>query len=528
MADDPAIYLTLGHGDDNIDINFESRMVLPKGFTLVTLAECGVVTTSESVYPMMDAFCDPGMKDILQNPNIHKKVISDLIGGMKLNIYNPGDLIPDLGLHLFLEWIEKTDSTNHFYVHRSGVYKFPVSNFNMPHTSVKKVEIPMNWNVFKEPVKFKNKTDILSMYEESVFPTVAEIDSMLDKTKNSFKQMKNETYFNLSDVFSRLHEGVYYFVVCRSVKEDKSNFGLLTRELMSFNKNNEETYGNYTGFLANKKPENYDKFNRIRKLYNHSTNKVKYYPTIFPYVLEAAEGIRKSHKNEYFLNPGWNSTFLNEPKSLKYKHKTVMGTRRKSLNQQSKYAIAEAVAAHALGGAGAGTGSGASVNVIDSLSFKPLNEHSSLEEVLSELPNLEMKGVDDETILHTYEEMMRRYPHYKHDITNEMYRVVLESVKRIPKGNKDILKSRIDTIRHLYSKYDTLIDAVVKKGGLMGGARKTRRNQMSGGFVPSVMGGFVANAQAVAVPLALYLGYHTLVPKKDKQSKTRRLHRTRK
>ena len=59
-----------------------------------------------------------------------------------------------------------------------------------------------------------------------------------------------------------------------------------------------------------------------------------------------------------------------------------------------------------------------------------------------------------------------------------------------------------------------------------GGTRRDHRRdhrrgaKMSGGFSPSVMGGFVANAQAVAVPLVLYLAYHTLVPKKG--SKTRK------
>lgn len=56
--------------------------------------------------------------------------------------------------------------------------------------------------------------------------------------------------------------------------------------------------------------------------------------------------------------------------------------------------------------------------------------------------------------------------------------------------------------------------------GQTGGTRRAKK--MSGGFSPSVMGGFVANAQAVAVPLALYLTYHTMVPKKGKGSKTRR------
>ena len=59
--------------------------------------------------------------------------------------------------------------------------------------------------------------------------------------------------------------------------------------------------------------------------------------------------------------------------------------------------------------------------------------------------------------------------------------------------------------------------------GQTGGTRRSKK--MSGGFSPSVMGGFVANAQSVAVPLVLYLAYHTMVPKKGKGSKTRRASR---
>jgi hypothetical protein len=46
-----------------------------------------------------------------------------------------------------------------------------------------------------------------------------------------------------------------------------------------------------------------------------------------------------------------------------------------------------------------------------------------------------------------------------------------------------------------------------------GGRRSTRRRGLRGGFSPSVMGGFIPNAQAAIVPAALYLVYHTLVPK---------------
>jgi hypothetical protein len=46
-----------------------------------------------------------------------------------------------------------------------------------------------------------------------------------------------------------------------------------------------------------------------------------------------------------------------------------------------------------------------------------------------------------------------------------------------------------------------------------GKTRRARGERKRGGFSPSVMGSFVAKAQAAIVPLALYLVYHTTVPK---------------
>jgi hypothetical protein len=46
-----------------------------------------------------------------------------------------------------------------------------------------------------------------------------------------------------------------------------------------------------------------------------------------------------------------------------------------------------------------------------------------------------------------------------------------------------------------------------------GAGRKARMTRKRGGFYPSIMGPFLANAQAAIVPLALYALYHTLVPK---------------
>ena len=49
--------------------------------------------------------------------------------------------------------------------------------------------------------------------------------------------------------------------------------------------------------------------------------------------------------------------------------------------------------------------------------------------------------------------------------------------------------------------------------GQKGGASRRQTRKMRGGFAPELMGAFVANAQTVAVPLALY-GLYTMVAKK--------------
>lgn len=52
--------------------------------------------------------------------------------------------------------------------------------------------------------------------------------------------------------------------------------------------------------------------------------------------------------------------------------------------------------------------------------------------------------------------------------------------------------------------------------------RKTRKT--SGGFVPSIMDGFVAAASRFIVPLALYSGYKLLSRKQKKQGRRTRRH----
>ena len=60
-----------------------------------------------------------------------------------------------------------------------------------------------------------------------------------------------------------------------------------------------------------------------------------------------------------------------------------------------------------------------------------------------------------------------------------------------------------------------------------GGTRSKRRGAR-GGFSPSVMGGFMANAQAAIVPLALYALYRTVAPPKTRKSGGKRRNNSRK
>ncbi len=500
----PAMFLTLGHGDDADDINFNSRTKLPEGYTLITLAQCGVVTTADSVYPIMDAFTNPKMKDILQNPIANRAAISDLIGGMDINIYRPGDSIPDLGLHLFLEWIrkdkaaaggagegaaaggagaaasarEKDRHSANLHVQRSGVYKFPVTNFNMPGTNKKEIETHSSW-FMQSPVNLLIKEEIKNMYVESLYPTVSEINTILTESGANFKTVKKETYHKLSSVFEKLGPGIYYFVVCRSMRSElNTNFGNLTRQVMSFNRDNEDTHSGYP--IENISNENYERFKQIQNRYRKATNKVQHFPAIFPYLLPTTESIRRPlATSENYLKPSkWNSIYLNEPRLVKHKYRTIMHTRRKSMNQQSKYAAAAAAAAESGGGGGGGDGGGG--GGVAHVNFKPLNAASTLEEVLSELPSFHMRGINYETVFRAYTTMASNYPQYAQQIINEMYRVVMHSFERV----KDIglLDGRLDLIRGLFAAHPALIAAIEKhnkKRQSGGSRRKTRRRNRS-------------------------------------------------
>jgi hypothetical protein len=516
--DDPSIFLTLGHGDEEIDVKFEDRIKLPEGFVLVTLAQCGAVTTSDTVHPIMDAFCDPSKKELLQDPFKNRNEISRLIGGTNISVYGEGDSVPDLGLYLFTEWIikpapaaatgiggkepasgaagggggagssraglpasggaglilpglaasggaggggggggaavHKVEQPSKLRVLRSGVYKFPkhgcfdlrgIENTSMEKgKSLKYKFVSTDWSG-DEPTVLHNKNEILEIYKDSLFPTQGEMNTILDNSGMRFRNIREMTYFKLHQVFERLGKGVYYFVVCRSVRE-KPGIGSLTKKVMNSNIN----FGIDKNLKTN---ANKVAFNAMKKTYKEAKDKIQYYPAIFPYVLSSAQKIRADITKPNIAK-NWRSPFLNDPRFLKSQYKTVKRARRMSLAQQTK---GNNAAADAVGGAG-----GAENFAL------PAELSGSLEDILSDMPHPKMAGVTDEIMLEKYDEAIKKHDKYENDIKNDLVRVLINNLPTIYGSDKfadsyAALDSRLADIERVYSPYPDVIAKVKAK-----------------------------------------------------------------
>ena len=474
--DGPAIYLTLGHGDDDVNTSFESRIELPPGYTLVTMTQCGSLVKTGSVHPLMDLFCRPDMKPLLQNPQEYKPAIS-MFTRVPINVYTSGDRIPDLGLQLFLDWtIRKPTEEPKLLVQRSGVYKFPTEcleminptneHYNRKRAKTKHVLADFH-RLTKKPVTLKNKDEILKMYEHSLLPTESDINSLfMDNTEIPYEIIKKSTYYKLSTIFERLGPGIYFFSACRGLhRNNESGSGISTINTM------------------------------VKNIFRSPNNRIQHYPAVFPRVLDVATEARKVSRRPAWAPPAHLNLHssalpietMNEPRFLKHTFRKVMRTRRQSLNQQKKYMTEEDVGSvEAVGGAGAAPKSAAN--------FKPLNEGSSLDEVLSELPHLRMKGVDDEMMIREYQTMIERYPQHRDGIYKDLLRILLNTLPSITylrslslEDSNQLLSDRLVEIQRVYGhvEYPEFIKPITERITLLkrtllgsrGGAQTRRRRK---------------------------------------------------
>jgi len=250
-------FLILGHGSEDISVKFDKRKTLRQGYTLVTLAKCGVRTQDKNVLPILNAFHDPDNDTLFAEPHRNKKELQRLTYS-EIRIYNPGDNYPELSMDLFAQFPSSNESYR--YIMPSGVYKFPIrdNEVKVKHADTirKTVEkfLPTrseeeeaaaagagaNYNAmeielgelaakFKTPFeidslgKFASPELIQDEYENSLLPTRAEVaayasdmDSMLSNTQVSIKK-----------VFERGGPGVYYYVICREPLKEYSGLNVL-------------------------------------------------------------------------------------------------------------------------------------------------------------------------------------------------------------------------------------------------------------------------------------------------------------
>lgn len=234
MAVRTPIYLILGHGTEEI-IDFDKRPILPPGYTLVTVSECGIVSTKDEVCPIVDAFADSTKEEILSHPQENKKEIQELMGNKGIHVYRSGNKYPKLNIHFYLDWHDDTQTT----IMKSGLYKFPINSLLFkisegdtvckrafktlkPYQGTLESFLPIDYAVREQ-------------FEGSLIPTVSEAEGVFSLTKKVSSYQKNLTY-NLESIFERGGPGVYFFVICRSPRSVKSPLNLVTQNILSKNR----------------------------------------------------------------------------------------------------------------------------------------------------------------------------------------------------------------------------------------------------------------------------------------------------
>jgi len=286
-------YLILGHGTESL-IDFNDRPQIPEGIVLVTIAECGIITTRDEVCPMVEAFSKEENSEILANPQVYQEKIKGFLNGKDFHYYKEGDKYPKLTLQMFLDWPRDTETE----IFKSGTYTFPLEKSMECSSFFKKIgPYKDGRKLFERLVPDDYSSEF--MYKGSIKPLESEVDEILKKTKN-VNILKKSLTMSLEEIFKAGGPGIYYYVVCRSIKD------VLTPEQyvreMQLNNENSKRYEPY-----------------------YRKNWISNIPAILPLLDENIATL-----------PKWQqSTALEVKKNYEGLHR-VTGVRRRSINQQSR------------------------------------------------------------------------------------------------------------------------------------------------------------------------------------------------
>lgn len=221
-------FLVMGHGIE-IQSEYEDRPTLPDGITLVLLSECGIVTDSSTVHPFIEAFSNPELQEGLSKAS--PKTLHKIHGDKTLHIIRPGQKYPPLVAQMFLDF-KYPGNENKIRAMKSGLYKFPIAmddwklNPTNPadsYTQQFAVNTGYGYNAYyyqtqtiKNPVAFSN------LYKDSLLPTIPTVMEHMTEHNAIVNKLHNSLRFRIEDLFAVGGPGVYYWPVCRQIKEHVS------------------------------------------------------------------------------------------------------------------------------------------------------------------------------------------------------------------------------------------------------------------------------------------------------------------
>ena len=203
----------------------------------MTIEECGLVATADSVVPFMEAFSNEANRAIFENPRENQAAIEGFMGGKRVHVYSAGMKYPKLQLQFFLDW----PHDKYTKITKSGTYRFPLNaaEFQIGKGST------FAEKVFKHIGSYEGLMNPLpsdfnahEMFGGSIFPITKDIEGI--KFKDSVIEKVTKP---LEKVFEAGGKGVYYYIVCRSPKQVMSPRQLV--ETLGFLEKNVDRYRPY-------------------------------------------------------------------------------------------------------------------------------------------------------------------------------------------------------------------------------------------------------------------------------------------
>lgn len=189
-------YVMIGHGYENIE---DERQYMPADTVLVTITECGRSVKDKELYEILDLFQDN--PEIAKTPDLFPEEIRK-----KLRIYISGEEYPTLFLSPLSDFDSKFNK-NIKLIEKSGVYPVP-----LPFEDTIVGEVKTTYGMFLD----NSDRMINKAYEGSLIKP--NIDDMEKIYGHDLPISMLSEPIPISEIFSKLGKGIYYFPICRQIQ----------------------------------------------------------------------------------------------------------------------------------------------------------------------------------------------------------------------------------------------------------------------------------------------------------------------